>query len=132
MSIRAQAAIEELVLIETVDLALLREAACALEPDPTFEPEAPVDLVLLASEEGRAALKRVGKQVGIYFERWLEQNGARLDAVERGYLSRVARGCVPAQSLGLLRAMIKLHTAGHEPRDLFERFSVLDKRAPTN
>jgi hypothetical protein len=125
-------AIESLVLVETVDLALLREVAYALEPDPGFEPKVPVDLVLLANEEGRAALKRVAVHAANLFIRWLEQNGIRLDAFERAYLKRVARGVVPAHSLGLLRAMVKLYTAGYEPRDLFERLSVYDTSKPTN
>lgn len=118
-------AIEELVLVETVDLALLREAAQALEPDPRFEPRAAVDHVLLASEEGRAALKRVAAHVANLFRSWLDQNRIELERSEERYLARVAEGRASADSLGLLRAMVKLHTAGFEARDPFERYASL-------
>jgi hypothetical protein len=125
VSIAARFAIEELAMVETVDLALLLEVAGALEPDPRFEPKAPIDHVLLANEEGRDALKRVAVHAANLFRKWLDQNRIELDPSEERYIKRVAEGRVSADSLGLLRAMVKLHTAGHEPRDPFARYATL-------
>lgn len=114
--------IESHVLRNTPDLALLRAAAEHLEPDVRFEPHAKPDAIALADADCRAAYRRVGAHVAQLLTRWLSWNDVDLSGDERAYVARCAREQVSPEGLGLLRALVKLHTAGHEPRDPFERW----------
>lgn len=108
-----QLEIESHVLRNHVDLGLLRAAAEHLEPDA----------IALADADCRDAYRRVGALVAQLLTRWLSWNDVDLSGDERAYVARCAREEVSPEGLGLLRALVKLHTAGHEPRDPFERWT---------